>query len=126
MPRIEVHQKIITRLEHPSNSNIHMHIGAIRSKFICIFNSTSVPVKGEIIYLKEEQEKYIVTDIVRVLSSEDEEKIILEVAEYSTERVYNSGSNSWIENVPLVVELEDYKREENPFSYVGEALDGEW
>lgn len=125
MPRIEVHQKVITRLKHPSNSNINMHIGAIRSKFICIFNSTSVPVKGEIIYLKEEQEKYIVTDIVRVLSSEDEEKIILEVAEYSTERVYNSGSNSWIENVPLVVELEDYKREESPFSYVGEALDGE-
>ena len=120
MPRIEVHQKIITRLEHPSNSNIHMHIGAIRSKFICTFTSSSVPVKGEIIYLKEEQTKYIVTDIVRVLSAEDDEKIILEVTEYSTERVYNSGSNAWKEDVPLVVELDDYKRFEAPFSYHGE------
>ena len=40
MPRIEVHQKVITRLEHPSNSNIHMHIGAVRAKFIEIARKT--------------------------------------------------------------------------------------
>jgi hypothetical protein len=115
MPRIEVHQKTITRVSHPSNSNIDDHIASVRSNFICIFESSSVPNKGEIIYLQEEERKYIVTDVVRVLSSETEEKIILEVAPHSTERLHKHGSNAWMENVPLVVELDTYKDTLSPF-----------
>ena len=106
--RIELWEKVIERYSCPSNREIHNTIKSIKKRFIAFYNSDNIPRECEVISLNLREyanQDYLVNKVIRDVRRE--EKIILEVSVYDIRSYYCSGSDSWFEEIPLVIDVED-------------------
>lgn len=106
---IELWEKKIERYHTPSNSETNDTIKSISKGFITEYCSNDVPRVGDVIAVRQRMRAYVEWEILKVIRIIDdkEEKIILEVRQYSEKSYYSSGSNSWFENIPLVIHIEE-------------------
>ena len=106
---IELWEKKIERFHTPSNSEINDTIKSISKGFITEYCSNDVPRVGDVIAVRQRMRAYVEWEVLKVIRIIDdkEEKIILEVRQYSEKSYYSSGSNSWFENIPLVIHIEE-------------------
>jgi hypothetical protein len=106
---IELWEKKIERFHTPSNSETNDTIKSISKGFITEYCSNDVPRVGDVIAVRQRMRAYVEWEVLKVIRIIDdkEEKIILEVRQYSEKSYYSSGSNSWFENIPLVIHIEE-------------------
>lgn len=106
---IELWEKKIERYHTPSNSETNDTIKSISKGFITEYCSNDVPRVGDVIAVRQRMRAYVEWEVLKVIRIIDdkEEKIILEVRQYSEKSYYSSGSNSWFENIPLVIHIEE-------------------
>lgn len=106
---IELWEKKIERFHTPSNSETNDTIKSISKGFITEYCSNEVPRVGDVIAVRQRMRAYVEWEVLKVIRIIDdkEEKIILEVRQYSEKSYYSSGSNSWFENIPLVIHIEE-------------------
>ncbi len=106
---IELWEKKIERFHTPSNSETNDTIKSISKGFITEYRSNDVPRVGDVIAVRQRMRAYVEWEVLKVIRIIDdkEEKIILEVRQYSEKSYYSSGSNSWFENIPLVIHIEE-------------------
>lgn len=107
--KIELWEKVIERYNCPSNREVHNTIKSIKKNFITEYCSNSVPNIGDVIAVRQRMRAYVEWEVLKVIRIIDdkEEKIILEVRQYSERSYYSSGSDSWFENIPLVIHIEE-------------------
>lgn len=107
--KIELWEKVIERYNCPSNREVHNTIKSIKKGFITEYCSNSVPRVGDVIAVRQRMRAYVEWEVLKVIRIVDDkdEKIILEVRQYSERSYYSSGSDSWFENIPLVIHIEE-------------------
>ena len=107
--KIELWEKVIERYNCPSNREVHNTIKSIKKGFITEYCSNSVPRVGDVIAVRQRMRAYVeweVLNVIRIIK-DNEESIVLEVRQYNERSYYNSGSDSWFENIPLVIHIEE-------------------
>ena len=106
---IELWEKKIERFHTPANRETNDTIQSISKGFITEYCSNDVPHVGDVIAVRQRMRAYVEWEVLKVIRIIDdkEEKIILEVRQYSERSYYSSGSDSWFENIPLVIHIED-------------------
>ena len=105
--KIKMYMKNINRYDMPDNRSKHRHILNINRIFVSELLTDHVPEIGEIIFIKDKNEYYIVSKKIRVVSNKHTKEFILEVSPYSTKTFMQSGSDQWWEDIPLVTDLQD-------------------
>ena len=106
---IELWEKKIERFHTPANRETNDTIKSISKGFITEYCSNDVPRVGDVIAVRQRMRAYVEWEVLKVIRiiNDKEEKIILEVRQYSEKSYYSSGSDSWFENIPLVIHIED-------------------
>lgn len=103
---IKVYKKYVKRIDMPCNSDYHGKIESVEKEFVCEFKTSHVPEIGEILYIDDEGLALEVTRKIRMLNPFNEEYFVLEVVDYTGERLNSRG---WHETIPLVVDIPDKK-----------------
>ena len=112
MYKIVLVSKIIKRNNIPCNRELNGKISNISRKELGMYESESVPRVGDIIWFTDNC-YYDVLCVIRYIDkspvdgSNQENYIILEVKEHSNRYLYAYGSDSWIEEIPLVTEIDN-------------------
>ena len=106
---IELWEKKIERFHTHANRETNDTIKSISKGFITEYCSNDVPRVGDVIAVRQRMRAYVEWEVLKVIRIIDdkEEKIILEVRQYNERSYYNSGSDSWFENIPLVIHIEE-------------------
>lgn len=104
--KIELYIKNISRIDMPCNSSLHRTISSITKTKIGTIISNVIPKENEIINYKDVN--YEVYKVIRMTAEDDifEEYFVLEVGVYNTEKLKIYGSNSWMETIPLCIDIE--------------------
>jgi len=110
--RYQLQMLEIERHDRPSNSSIDGKIKKITKKFIGYINSDFLQQIGNIIRLKYNEERniehkdYIITKVIHIVNEGYEDECVLEVQMYNNQKLYQNGSSSWFEFIPLVIDIE--------------------
>lgn len=93
----------IERHDTPHNSSVNNKIKSIKKVVIGVMSSQYKPEKEEVI--KFNNENYEVVKVIRNVKR-DHEEFFVQVVPYNTSRFKSYGSNSWYEDIPLVIDME--------------------
>jgi hypothetical protein len=93
----------IERHDTPNNSSVNYRIKSINKVVLGFMSSQYKPEKEEVI--KFGNENYEVVKVIRVVKR-DHEEFFVQVVPYNTSRFESYGSNSWYEDIPLVIDIE--------------------
>ena len=106
---IELWEKKIERYHTPANRETNDTIKSISKGFITKFHSNNIPVVGEVLAVRQSKCAYVEWEVLKVIREirDGDEKIILEVRQYSERTLHHSGSDSWVEDIPLVIHVEE-------------------
>lgn len=105
--KAEFYIKYVDRHHCPSDRSLDGHIKEISKKriFVVKYTTDIIPVVGDIVAYKGIN--YEILKRIFTVDSEGYMNIVYEVRVYPTERVHSHGSDSWTEEIPLVVDIQE-------------------
>ena len=116
MPYITLVERVVERCNDTRSRNymkvVKMTKRVIDTYYSC--NPTIIPRIGEVVYLNK-QKAYDVLDVIyskRKYNGIWHDEVILEVKPHVCEHSYNSGSYSFKEDWPIIMDLEDEQEDE--------------
>lgn len=116
--KITLVEKEVVRHDCPNNSAVNNRIKQIQKNVIGSYSAIHLPHEGDVISFSNGKNYDIikVVHIVKKLVDDmysailpEETDVVLEVCEHSSRHFFNSGSNSFFEEIPLVTEIENAK-----------------
>lgn len=110
--KAEFYIKYVDRYHCPSDRSLDGHIKEISKKriFVVRYTTDIIPVIGDIIAYKGTN--YEILKRIFTVDQDGYMNIVYEVRIYPTKYVHSYGSDSWTEEIPLVVDIQKETKDE--------------
>ena len=116
--KITIIEKTVTRYHTQCNRELDGRINSITANPLSNYNSDIIPRCGDVICL--DGKYYDITNVIHMMTklwdrandvpAFHETDVVLEVKPHSNKHIYNNGSDSFVEEIPLVTQVnEDLK-----------------